>query len=368
MKLSIVIPIYNEQSTLSEILKAVAEAPLPDEITQKEIILVDDGSKDGTRDILKGLEVKYKVIYHEKNKGKGGALSTGFKVATGDIVLIQDADLEYDPNEYAKLLEPIVQGKADVVYGSRFAGGMPHRVLYFWHMFANKILTLLSNMFSDLNLTDMETCYKVFKKEVLDRFEIEENRFGFEPEITAKVGTLARSEGIRVYEIGISYYGRTYEEGKKIGLKDAFRAFWCIFKYNTSRFAHFVKYGFNGLLVAFSQFATLFLLIEVLGFKSIILENIANAISIEVSIITGFLIHSQSTWRYKFNSLGNFVGKGTLFHLTTLISFAIRVLLFYILSLCGMHYISNTIIGILISISLNFFCYDNFVFKLRKTK
>ena len=231
MKLTVVIPCYNERDTIATIIDAVRASPYPD----KEIIVVDDCSRDGTREVLRekiepsGLVDK--VVYHEVNQGKGAALRTGFKHATGDIVIVQDADMEYDPQEYGRLVEPIRAGKADVVFGSRFLGGDSHRVLYFWHTMGNKFLTLLSNVFTNLNLTDMETCYKAFRRELLQGFQIEENRFGFEPEITAKV---ARSR-CRVYEVGISYHGRTYEEGKKIGWKDGVRAIYCILKYNLFR-------------------------------------------------------------------------------------------------------------------------------------
>jgi len=228
MKLSIVIPVYNEKKYIREIVKRVQEVNLPG--IEKEIIIVDDFSTDGTRDILQNILIKEvaQVVYQEENMGKGAALRTGFQYANGDVVIIQDADLEYDPEEYEKLLQPILDGKADAVYGSRFVGSEPHRVLFFWHYLGNKLLTLLSNMFTNLNLTDMETCYKMFRKEVLDSIQIEQNRFGFEPEITAK---LARGNW-RIYEIGISYSGRNYAEGKKINWQDGVQALWCILKYN----------------------------------------------------------------------------------------------------------------------------------------
>ena len=350
-------------NTLLNILDRVEEAPLPDNM-EKEIIIVDDYSTDGTRDLLEKIKNdNYKIILHNKNMGKGAALKTGFAHCSGDIVIIQDADLEYDPNEYTKLIQPILSGKANVVYGSRFAGGETHRVLYYWHSLANRLLTWLSNIFSDLNLTDMETCYKVFTKQVIERIDIEEKRFGIEPEITAKVSKMAREEDISIYEVGISYYGRTYSEGKKIGFKDAFRALWCIFKYNTSKLANFVKYGFNGLIVAASQFATIIFLVEDLHFSSKFQQNVAYAISIEVSIIIGFLLHAFITWRYKFKSIINFINKIFLFHLVTAVSFLIRQILFYILLEWGVNYRANTLIGIIIAVIINFFGYQNIVFK-----
>lgn len=229
MKLSIIIPCYNEKNTIRGIVDAVRAAPYE----HKEIIIVDDCSKDGTRDILRNeiAPLVDQILYHETNQGKGAALRTGIQAATGDIVIIQDADLEYDPSEYPFLVEPILNDRADVVFGSRFMGARPHRVLYFWHRVGNGFLTLLSNMFTNLNLSDMETCYKVFRREIIQSIHIEENRFGFEPEITAKLAKM----DIRIYEVGISYYGRTYSEGKKIGWKDGFRAIWCVIKYNMLR-------------------------------------------------------------------------------------------------------------------------------------
>jgi glycosyltransferase involved in cell wall biosynthesis len=240
MKLSVLIPAYNEIRTIAEILRRVNQVDL-----EKEIIVVDDFSRDGTREFLQelvknkgllpaqegklGVKIpELKVVFQERNQGKGSAINSGLKQLSGDVIIIQDADLEYDPQEYHILLAPIVAGHADVVYGSRFIGGSPHRILFFWHSIGNKILTFISNIFTNLNLTDMETCYKMIKREIIDQITIQERGFGIEPEITAKIAKL----GVRIFEVGISYYGRTFEEGKKISWRDGVRTIYCIFRYN----------------------------------------------------------------------------------------------------------------------------------------
>jgi len=223
--LSIIIPCYNEIDTIKEVIKRVKN----NSIKSKQIIIVDDCSNDGTREFLKSLkDDSLKIIFNKRNRGKGAAISSGIEFATGEVSIIQDADLEYDPDEYEKVINPIILNKADVVFGSRFQGAGPHRVVYFWHRLGNGFLTLLSNILTDINLTDMETCYKAFRTEILKSIKIREKRFGFEPEITAKVAKMK----CRIFEVGISYFGRTYEEGKKIGWRDGFRAIWCIIKYN----------------------------------------------------------------------------------------------------------------------------------------
>ena len=231
MIVSVVIPVFNEMRTLERVIKRVQAVPV-----EKEIILVDDYSNDGSRERVQsfGEQPNVRAVLHEYNQGKGAALRSGFAAATGDVVLIQDADLEYDPNDYPKLLGPIVENHADVVYGSRFAGGETHRVLYFWHSVGNRFLTLLSNMMTNLNLTDMEVCYKVFRREIIQSIDLKENRFGFEPEVTARLARFRKPDGsrLKIFEVGISYAGRTYDEGKKIGWRDGVRAIWCIIRYN----------------------------------------------------------------------------------------------------------------------------------------
>ena len=231
MIVSVVIPVFNEMRTLEQVIKRVQAVPV-----EKEIILVDDYSNDGSRELVQSLaeQPNVRAVLHDYNQGKGAALRSGFAAATGDVVLIQDADLEYDPNDYPKLLGPIVENDADVVYGSRFAGGETHRVLYFWHSVGNRFLTLLSNMMTNLNLTDMEVCYKVFRREIIQSIDLKENRFGFEPEVTARLARFRKPDGsrLKIFEVGISYAGRTYDEGKKIGWRDGVRAIWCIIRYN----------------------------------------------------------------------------------------------------------------------------------------
>ena len=231
MVVSVVIPVFNEMRTLEQVIKRVQTVSV-----EKEIILVDDYSNDGSRERVQSLgeQPNVRAVLHDYNQGKGAALRSGFAAAAGDVVLIQDADLEYDPNDYPKLLGPIVENDADVVYGSRFAGGETHRVLYFWHSVGNRFLTLLSNMMTNLNLTDMEVCYKVFRREIIQSIDLKENRFGFEPEVTARLARFRKPDGsrLKIFEVGISYAGRTYEEGKKIGWRDGVRAIWCIIRYN----------------------------------------------------------------------------------------------------------------------------------------
>jgi glycosyltransferase involved in cell wall biosynthesis/SAM-dependent methyltransferase len=368
MRLTVVIPIHNEVKTVAEIVNRVMTVDLPPGI-DRDIILVDDYSTDGTGELLQKLvqtsvfKKKLTLIRHEKNQGKGAALRTGFAAATGDFVIVQDADLEYDPAEYSKLLQPILNGQADVVFGSRFMGSEAHRVLYYWHMVANRTLTTFSNMLSDLNLSDMETCYKLFRREVLERFTIEQNRFGVEPEVVAKVGHLARTEGVRVYEMGISYFGRTYAEGKHIGLKDALNALWCIFIFNTSPLATLIRYGLCGILVAAVQYGSAVALLGWNTHPSIVLQNEANLVSTELAILAAFFLHSAVTWRVKYGSLPEKLKSMLTFHLLTAGSVVLRAVVFYGFSLSGMGYRLNILLSILLAVAINFFGYERLVFR-----
>jgi glycosyltransferase involved in cell wall biosynthesis len=363
MKISIVIPVYNEGKTVAAIIDKVKRAPLYAAGDTREIVVVDDCSKDATRDILRNITgPDIKIVYHDVNKGKGAALRTGFARCTGDIIIIQDADLEYNPDDYPVLLAPIIEGDAEVVYGSRFVGAGRQRVLYFWHSMINLLLTTLSNAFSDLTLTDMETCYKVMKREIAERIVIQENRFGFEPEITAKLAELARNENIRIYEVGISYRGRTYTEGKKIGTKDGLRALYCVLKYNTSPLANFVKYAFDGLLIVLLQFLVLVGLVELGGLRNLAGLNIAHAVSIEVSIIAGFLVHYFMTWRLRLEShRGARIKKFLLFHLFNCVPFAVRALVFFLL-VQQMHYLVSALVSVGVALVFNFWGYNYLIF------
>jgi glycosyltransferase involved in cell wall biosynthesis len=306
MKLSVIVPAYNEEATILDLLAEVESAPLPNSITL-EIVVVNDASQDKTAEVLAPLasNPRYIIKHHRVNQGKGAALRTGYAAATGDIILVQDADLEYSPSEYMHLIGPILDGKADAVYGSRFLSDRPHRVLYFWHRIANGMITLMSNMFSDLNFTDVETCYKAFRKSAIEGIVIEENRFGFDPEITAKIGHLAYHRKLRVYEVGISYFGRTYEEGKKIGLRDAFRAFWCIMLYSTTGFARMIKYSVGEIVTALVQFALFYpLFFSAIGLSTLFRiapfpTNFYLAIASIVTLTTFISpwLHRHWTWR-----------------------------------------------------------------------
>jgi len=367
IKLSVVMPVYNETNTLERIISKVESVKLPGEISELELVIVDDYSTDSTRDILKHYSDHHTVILHDKNRGKGKALQTGFKAAGGDIIIIQDADLEYDPNDYGKLLTPIINGRADVVYGSRFLKTDSRHVLHYWHTQGNKLLTWFSNMMTDLDLTDMETCYKAFRRPILEKLLLCENRFGIEPELTAKVAHLVREGKCSVFETAISYHGRSYGEGKKIGVKDALRAFYCILKYNNSRVAKLTCYAMMGIMVALSQILTLIVLVELAGLEGLRGENIANVISIEISILTGFFLHSSFTWHIETNGASRNWRRHLkalwVFHGVTLLSIFVRIGLFYGLSLTPMPYLPNALIGILAAVILNFTGYNRIVFK-----
>lgn len=367
MKLSILIPSYNEKNTILEVIKSIKSVLLPKVITSREIIIIDDSSNDGTSELLKEIDdSEVKVFYHDKNKGKGAALSTGIKHLTGDIVIIQDADLEYNPNDYLKILNPIIENRSDVVFGSRFLDQTYLEKKYFWHYVINKYLTILSNLFSGLKLTDMETCYKVFRRSVLDRVNIEENRFGFEPEITAKIGEMVRAKKTRICEVGITYFARSYEDGKKIGYLDGLSAFWCILKYNTSIFARFCKYVVSGVLIAMVQLGIIIFLMELVLPDTVLSRNTSNIVSIIISIFIAFFIHSKITWRHKFISKEIFLKKLKVFYFISTTSVILRIVVFYVLDRYGVTYIINTLIGIVLVITLNFYGYDKFVYNKEK--
>ncbi|MBK8944247.1 MAG: bifunctional glycosyltransferase family 2/GtrA family protein [Ignavibacteriae bacterium] len=293
-KFTIVMPCYNEERTLEKSVARVRD--IADENLKLEIIIVDDCSKDNSYNIASNLATKYsdvKVVKHEKNQGKGAALRTGFKYATGEFVAVQDADLEYDPMDLRKLLVPLINGDADVVLGSRFLSGGTHRVLYFWHSLGNKFLTMLSNMFSDLNLSDMETCYKVFKRDVIQSINIEENRFGFEPEIVAKIA----QRRLRIFEMGISYYGRTYEEGKKIGAKDGFRALYCIFRYNANKAPVPIQFLFYLLIGGTAALVNLFVFLAL--FNSNFLIELSAPIAFVLAAAVNYYLSIKLLFRHK---------------------------------------------------------------------
>ena len=366
--LSIIIPVYNEERTLKDVVIEVSNANICG--LKKEIVIVDDDSTDSSLAIAKSLSDQVpgvKILTHSHNMGKGAALSTGFKNASGDIIAIQDADLEYTPREYDALVRLIIEGQADVVYGSRFLSGLPHRILFFWHSLGNYFLTFTSNMFSDLNLSDMETCYKAFRRELIDDLTIEEKRFGVEPELTAKFANMARERHIRIYEVGISYSGRTYHEGKKIGWKDAISALRCIVKYNNAWPARLFKYLCSGSIIAVSQLASMAILVYLFQAEANFSQILCYLFSIELSILSGFFLHKKFTWRMQ--SLAKSQTPLELFkkyHIVTFNNVIIRVFLFYILMNFGVHYLLNSLIGILSVIVLNFIGYDKLVFKREK--
>ena len=357
--LSVVMPSYNEAATIETVIRQVLASPYV-----QELIVVDDGSSDDSVAIVNGIDdPRIRLFQQPINLGKGAALRRGFSEATSPYVIVQDADLEYDPAEYSTVLGPLLAGDADVVFGSRFHSGQAHRVLYYWHSVGNRLLTTASNMFTNLNLTDMETCYKAFRREVIQSITIEEDRFGFEPEVTAKIAELARNENIKVYEVGISYRGRTYREGKKIGLKDGFRALYCIIKYNTSQLANFVKYSLSGLLIVIIQFAVLVGCVEFGNLTSFAGLSGAHAASIEASIIAGFIIHYVITWRGRLKGAGAVIKNFLYFHLFNLFPFAARVAVFSVLiRQTHLNYLVSALISVGIALLFNFWGYNYLIF------
>jgi putative flippase GtrA len=363
--LSVVIPVYNEEATIRSILAKVRSAPLPAEITKLQLILVDDCSTDGTPAILKEYEESCTLVAHPTNQGKGAALQTGFRAAWGDLVLIQDADLEYDPAQYCTLLEPLLSGQAQVVYGSRFASGQTRTVGGYWHWFANAGLTAFSNLLSGLHLTDMETCYKVFTRPVLNQLSLTEKRFGIEPEITAKLAHLVRTQDLSIHEVPVRYAPRTWAQGKKIGAKDGLRALFCILKYNTTGLAVFLRYCLMGLLVALSQYLSMVGLVELAGFTGILGQNTANILSLELSLLVAFALHRSFTWSHAPGptSISGIARQLLGFHGVSLASVGLRIALFFGLSLLAFPYGLNLLLGIGLALVLNFIGYHHLVFR-----
>lgn len=365
MKLSVIIPVYNEIDTVLDVIRTVQHIPLPDTILDREIIVVDDGSTDGTRELLSKTRFNgVSLLLNRRNRGKGFSVSNGLKKATGDIVIIQDADLEYHPKDFPLVLAPILSGKADFVNGSRFLLRDDHSpVGRFWHTFGNKMLTLVSNTLADIHLTDTHSCYKAFNQKALNGLIIEEQRFGIEAEVVAKMASKMHAGDISVYEVGISYNRRDYKAGKKIGVKDLFRTLWCNLKYNTSKFAVFVKYLINGTLLAGVQFGFMIALMEGFHVETLLFENSAYAVSMLLSTLVAFYIHSTVTWRTTFsNRKKKLIGLRNFF-LVSVLSIALRQLVFYTLSVLGVGYLLNTLIGVVVLVCFNFLGYTKFVFR-----
>jgi len=366
MKLSVIIPVYNEERTICTLLETVRNVRLLPQIKEVELIVVNDCSNDHTAELINEYAKAHKnikVFHHVANKGKGAALRTGFAEAEGDLVIVQDADLEYNPNEFNLLLKPIIENNADVVYGSRFAGGESHRVLYYSHTMGNKFLTFLSNLFSDINLTDMETCYKLFKKDIIKNITIEENRFGFEPEITAKTAALCRHKGIKIYEVGISYHGRTYQEGKKIGFIDGVRALWCICRYNTSFLAYLIKYCTTGSFLTLLQTAIIIFFPHnfhfINGHKNISAFFFSTILCLPVI----FVLHGLFTWRGRCTKKIEIFPRLPGFLAISFISICLKYCFLFYFPAFSINFILNFIISSMLISIYNFLTYDRIVFK-----